>query len=108
MMLMPERCVVCNHKFEEQPAFFFGTGYVSYALTVAFSVVTFLIWFASIGISARDSRIFWWFITNALLMLMLQPVLQRLSRSIWLVIFVRYDPKWNDKPPKIQPFNTEK
>ena len=105
MMLMPERCLVCNHRFEEQPAFFFGTGYVSYALTVAFSIVTFLLWFKFVGISTRDSRLLYWFITNALLMLLLQPILQRLSRSIWLAFFVRYDPDWIAKASKTQGIN---
>jgi uncharacterized protein (DUF983 family) len=102
MMLMPERCLVCNHRFEEQPAFFFGTGYVSYALTVAFSITTFILWYKFIGISTRDNRLLYWFITNALLMLLLQPILQRLSRSIWLAFFVRYDPDWNAKASKTE------
>ncbi len=102
MMLMPERCLICNHRFEEQPAFFFGTGYVSYALTVAFSIATFILWYKFIGISTRDSRLLYWFITNALLMLLLQPILQRLSRSIWLAFFVRYDQGWNAKASKTE------
>jgi len=91
MMDMPVRCTVCNHRFEEQPAFFFGTAYVSYALTVAFSVATFVLWFIFVGISVDDSRIIWWFSVNALLLLSLQPVIQRLSRSIWLSFFIQYD-----------------
>jgi hypothetical protein len=105
MMLMPQRCKVCNHRFEEQPAFFYGTGYVSYALTVAFSMFTFVAWYLFIGISVRDNRLLYWFIINALLMLSLQPVFQRLSRSIWLVFFVKYDPEWRNSVPKTDAVN---
>ncbi|NDC42124.1 MAG: DUF983 domain-containing protein, partial [Chitinophagia bacterium] len=31
---MPERCPVCGQKMELQVGFYYGTGYVSYALSV--------------------------------------------------------------------------
>jgi len=97
MMKMPERCTVCNHKFMEQPAFFFGTAYVSYALSIAVSVASFIAWYLFVGISSQDSRVFWWFFFNAILLVLLQPVLQRVSRSIWIAIFVSYSPEWKNK-----------
>ena len=94
---MPERCTVCNHKFMEQPAFFFGTGYVSYALAIAVSVASFVAWYVLVGISIKDSRVFWWFACNAVFLVSLQPLLQRLSRSIWIAIFVSYNPGWKEE-----------
>ncbi|HAI82679.1 MAG TPA: DUF983 domain-containing protein, partial [Chitinophagaceae bacterium] len=56
----------------------------SYALTVAFSVSTFVAWWVLVGFSLYDNRIFYWLGLNAVLMLVLQPVFMRVSRSIWL------------------------
>jgi len=38
--------------------------------------------------------LFWWLGINSVLMILLQPVLMRLSRSLWLSWFVSYDPDW--------------
>ena len=94
MMDMPEHCPVCGQKYELQTGFYFGTGYVGYALSVFFSVATIIIWNLTLGISIKDNSIFWWLGVNAALLLLLQPVLQRLSRSIWIAFFVRFDKNW--------------
>jgi uncharacterized protein (DUF983 family) len=94
-MRMPEHCAVCGQPFELQTGFYFGTGYVSYGLSVLATIVSFLLWFFTIGISVSDDRLFWWLGINAVLLIILQPVLQRLSRSIWIAFFVYYDPSWS-------------
>ncbi len=90
-MKMNEHCPICGQPTEIEVGFYYGTGYVSYALTVAFSMATFFIWWILIGISINDNRIFYWLILNTVSMLILQPVFMRLSRSIWLSWFVKYD-----------------
>lgn len=97
---MPTQCPVCGQPTEIEVGFYFGTGYVSYALTVAFSVTTFLLWWMIIGLSTDDNRFFWWLGVNSVLMILLQPILMRLSRSIWLSWFVSYDADWRNN--KIQ------
>jgi len=87
---MPERCPVCGQLFELEPGFYYGTGYVSYGLSVVFTGLSFIAWWLSGGISIKDNSIFWWLGVNTFLLLVLQPVLQRLSRSIWIACFVRY------------------
>ena len=37
---------------------------------------------------------FWWLGLNGSAMLLLQPVFMRLSRSLWLSWFVKYDADW--------------
>ncbi len=90
-MQMPEVCPVCGQQFELQTGFYFGTGFVSYGLTVLFSGITFAIWWFTVGMSVRDNRIWWWLGLNAGLLLLLQPPIQRLARSVWIAFFVRYD-----------------
>ena len=90
MLEMPTRCPVCRQKYELETGFWYGTGYVSYGLTVALSIVTFIAWWLIIGISVNDDRIIYWLIFNAVLIVILQPWIMRLSRVIYLYIFVHY------------------
>ena len=97
---MHDNCPVCNQKYDMEPGFWYGTGYVSYALAVAVSVTTFVAWFVLIGVSTEDNRIFFWLILNAVLLILLQPWLMRLSRVIYIRFFVRYDKDYKAHTPK--------
>src|SRR5687767_5916741 len=57
-MKMYDKCPVCEQRMEIEIGFYYGTGYVSYALTVALSVTTFVAWWILIGMSAHDNRFF--------------------------------------------------
>lgn len=97
---MPDHCPVCRQKYELENGFWYGTGYVSYALAVALSVTTFVAWLVLIGVSVDDNRIFAWLIFNIVLLLLIQPWLMRLSRVIYLYFFVSYDPYHEKNKPK--------
>ncbi len=97
---MYDNCPVCNQKYDLEEGFWYGTGYVSYALTVAISVATFIAWLVLIGVSINDNRIFVWLISNILLLVIIQPWLMRLSRVIYLYFFVRYDKDYKKTKPK--------
>src|SRR3954464_16077383 len=73
-MKMNEKCPVCGQPTDIEVGFYYGTSYVSYALTVAFSIVTFILWWMLIGFSIDDNRIFWWLGINAFLLILLQPI----------------------------------
>ncbi|MBL7751321.1 MAG: DUF983 domain-containing protein [Chitinophagaceae bacterium] len=91
---MNEHCPVCGQLTEIETGFYYGTAYVSYALTVALSVSTLVAWWVIIGLSAQDKRFFAWMGFNAVFLILLQPWIMRLSRSIWISWFVKYDPLW--------------
>lgn len=99
---MPEKCLVCGQPTEIEVGFYYGTGYVSYALSIAFIVSTFVAWKVLIGMTFAidDNRIFYWMGTVFVLLFALQPLLMRLSRSLWLSWFVRYDPNWREDHEK--------
>ncbi len=100
-MEMPEKCEVCGQKMEIEVGFYYGTGYVSYALTVAISVAVFVAYWVLIGISIDDNSLYYYLGVNVTTLALLMPYLMRLSRSIWLSFFVKYDPDWDKKePPK--------
>ena len=100
---MHKHCPVCGQPTEIEVGFYYGTGYVSYALTVGLSVFSFVLWYVIIGMSVDDNRFFYWLGANAVLLIVMQPYLMRLSRTIWLSFFVRYNPRWKEQPldPKI-------
>jgi hypothetical protein len=97
---MHEQCEHCSQQYNMEPGFWYGTGYVSYALAIAFSVATFVAWWVLIGVSINDNRVFWWLGINAILLLLLQPWLMRLSRTIYLYFFVRYDAHHQETEPQ--------
>jgi uncharacterized protein (DUF983 family) len=101
-MKMNDHCPVCGQPLDMEPGFYYGTNMISYALAILLSMLTFFLWWGFIGFSLSDKRFFWWIGLNALLLVLLQPPLMRLSRTIWLAFFVKYSPDW-DKGDIIHP-----
>ncbi len=99
-MKMHDTCPVCGQPTDIEVGFYYGTSFVSYGVTVLFSAISFIVWWLLIGfsISLDDNRIFWWLGLNATAMLILQPVFMRLSRTLWLSWFVKYDADWRIHP----------
>jgi hypothetical protein len=98
-MQMNKTCPVCGQPTEIEVGFYYGTSYVSYALTVGLSVLSLVLWWLIIGLSTEDNRFFYWLGFNAILLIILQPWLMRVSRSLWISWFVRYDPDWKYHQP---------
>ena len=85
-MKMHERCSVCGTKYKMEPNFFFGAMYVSYALAVAESMVAFAICFVWFEMSIGAS-----FVTILISLFLLMPLITRLSRNIYINMFMSYD-----------------
>ncbi|WP_272151903.1 DUF983 domain-containing protein [Tenacibaculum aiptasiae] len=83
-----ENCPKCNLKYMMEPSFFFGAMYVNYAIAVALFVGIFIIAKVFLGLSILHS-----FILIVVLSLLLTPINLRLSRIIWINIFVSYNKK---------------
>jgi hypothetical protein len=97
-MNMHDHCVLCGQQFEIEVGFYYGAMYVSYALAVVLNVAIFVAWFVLIGFSLKDNRFFYWMGVNAAILIISQPYVQRLSRTIWLSFFVHYDKDWKTNP----------
>jgi hypothetical protein len=93
---MNEQCSVCGQPLDMEPGFYYGTNMISYGLAVLVCVVTFFLWWGIIGFSLKDTRFFWWIGVNAFLLFALQPLLMRISRTVWLSFFVKYSPRWRE------------
>ncbi|WP_343703091.1 DUF983 domain-containing protein [Chitinophaga sp.] len=88
---MHKKCPKCGQPTELEPGFWYGTGYVSYVLCVAFSTINLAWYWLFIGLSWRDNSIFYWLGINTFLLTVTMPVLIRLSRTLYLSFFVYYD-----------------
>lgn len=85
---MNERCPECGHKFEIEPGFWYGAMYVSYGLTVAFSVAAFVLTY--LIYPAANAWLYMGLIVFVIVGLV--PVTFRLSRLIWMNMFASFDP----------------
>jgi uncharacterized protein (DUF983 family) len=94
---MHDKCPACGQPTEIEVGFYYGTSYVSYALTVALSVATFVAWWVLLGFTLYDNSIFYWLAFNAVFLIVMQPYLMRVSRTLWLSWFVKYDADWKNK-----------
>ena len=83
-----ENCSHCNLKYMMEPSFFFGAMYVNYALAVALFVSVFIISKVFLQQDILTS-----FIAVIVVSLLLTPFTLRLSRIIWINLFVNYNNK---------------
>lgn len=82
---MYERCSHCGTKYKIEPSFFFGAMYVSYGLGVAVSIAAFIITYFFFGGGLMET-----FIAIIITLIVLMPLLIRISRNIWINLFLTY------------------
>lgn len=92
VLKMHEKCSHCGLKYQIEPSFFYGAMYVSYALNVALGIASFIISFFFFNSSIKTS-----FIAIIVTLTILFPIVLRVSRNIYINMFVSYDPKTNIK-----------
>ena len=80
---MHDRCNHCDTKYKIEPSFFYGSMYVSYAVGVAFAIAAFIISNLFLGTSLMVA---FFCIVGTLVGFM--PVIIRLSRNIWINLFM--------------------
>jgi hypothetical protein len=100
ILVMNKNCPVCSQPTEIEVGFYYGTSYVSYVLTIMLTVASLIVWWLTIGVSVNDNRLFYWLAFNAVFLILMQPWLMRVSRSLWISWFVRYDRDWELHNPE--------
>ncbi|MBN7809433.1 DUF983 domain-containing protein [Algoriphagus sp. H41] len=83
---MNKSCEVCGQSFEPEPGFYFGAMFVSYGLNTALFITA---WVA-LSVIMPDYSLSTLLILLGLTVLLSLPLIFRLSRSIWIAIFVPY------------------
>ena len=81
-----ERCSHCNTRYRLEPSFFYGSMYVSYGVGIAFAVVAFIVSYLFLKTSINVA-----FISIIGTLVVFMPIIMRLSRNIWINLFMHYD-----------------
>lgn len=85
VLKMKDHCGHCGLKYMIEPSFFYGAMYVSYGVNVAIAILVFVATFF-MGLPPLSS-----FLAIVIVLLLLFPFVLRLSRNIYINIFVSYD-----------------
>jgi uncharacterized protein (DUF983 family) len=85
-MKMNERCSCCNQSFMPEPGYYFGAMFVSYGINAAFFIAVWLAMYIFMDEISVTSMI----IALLVIVFGLLPVTFRLSRVLWIYIFIRY------------------
>lgn len=99
---MYQCCSVCSQSFEMETGFYYGAMYVSYGLSVALGIAVFI---AQMLLFDLSLEAYLTLITILLLVGML-PIF-RISRLIWINLFVRYDADVKEKKIDMQKLNEQ-
>ena len=94
---MNKSCPTCGEDFEREPGFYFGAAYVSYALTVALwvAVLVALYTFDALGWIEFSffTHVTLFLTTGITTLILLLPLVYRLSRSIWIHMLTKRRPQ---------------
>ena len=86
ILKMNENCSHCGLKYQIEPSFFYGAMYVSYGLNVAIGIAAFIISYVLLNTSLKVT-----FISIIASLILSFPLVLRLSRNIYINMFVSYD-----------------
>ena len=86
VLKIKEKCSHCETKYRLEPSFFYGSMYVSYGVGIAFAVAAFIISHLFFDSSLNVS-----FISIIGTLVVFGPIIMRLSRNIWINMFVNYN-----------------
>jgi uncharacterized protein (DUF983 family) len=86
VLKMHKQCSNCRTKYSIEPSFFYGSMYVSYGVGIAFGVAAFIISYLFLNSSLMTA-----FLAIIGTILVFSPFIMRLSRNIWINLFMSYD-----------------
>mgnify|MGYP000863609298 FL=1 len=87
-----EKCSHCNTKYRIEPSFFYGAMYVSYGVGIAFAVAAFVV-----SHFVFEASIHLIFVSIIGTLVVFAPIIMRLSRNIWINIFMHFDKSISEK-----------
>jgi uncharacterized protein (DUF983 family) len=90
LLQMNEKCGHCGLKYQIEPSFFYGAMYVSYGLNVAIMIIVFLVAFFVFNAKVGAT-----FLSIIGVLVLMFPIVMRLSRNIYINLFVSYDTKFS-------------
>ncbi|WP_149243539.1 DUF983 domain-containing protein [Dyadobacter sp. 32] len=86
---MHEKCPVCHQDFKIEPGFYIGALWASFPIVILFMAILSVILLVGFKLSLTP-----FFVIISIVLFLLQPLIIRWGRSIWINIFVRYDARF--------------
>ncbi len=88
LFAMYPTCGHCHQSFEPEPGFYFGAMFVSYGINTLLFIASWI----TLTLVYPSYSLFLLLVLLVGIVLLSLPLSFRLSRSIWLALFVRFDP----------------
>ena len=83
---MHDSCQVCSQDFKIEPGFYIGALWMSFPLVIILMAVLSIFCLVYLKLSLN-----YFFVILTISLFLLQPIITRLGRSLWIHIFVKYD-----------------
>lgn len=84
--VMNKTCSHCKQSFEPEPGYYFGAMFVSYAINTALFIAAWL----TLTVLKPDYSLSLLLSLLGVAAIVFLPFIYRISRSIWIAIFIRY------------------
>lgn len=84
---MHPNCPCCGQSFEPEPGYYFGAMFISYGITTAIFLVALFV----LNLMLEEITMLVVFATVVGVVIGFLPIIFRLSRAMWINIFVRYE-----------------
>ena len=94
---MHENCPCCGQSFEPEPGYYYGAMYVSFAINVAVFLGSLVILYQFV----EEVTIAMMVGIVAFVVIGFLPIIFRLSRVLWINIFIRYEGPCSQIPKKV-------
>ena len=85
-MKMNNRCSCCGQSFTPEPGYYFGAMFVSYGINAVFFIAVWL----SAYLFMKEISLTFMIVALLIVIVGLLPITFRLSRVLWIYIFVKY------------------
>ena len=84
---LKDECEVCGQKMKSEVN---NGGGINYALTMMLFFLNLLWYWPIFGLSYKDYSVFYYLATSTVVVILAQPFLMRLSRMIYLYLYVNF------------------
>jgi hypothetical protein len=86
-LALKDECEVCGQKMKSESN---NGGGINYALTMMLFFLNLCWYWPIFGMSYKDNSVFYYLITSTVVVVLLQPWLMRISRMLYLYLYVNF------------------
>ena len=87
LVLLKDNCEICGQKMKSERN---NGGGINYALTVVLFILNLGWYWPVFGMSYKDNSMYYYLISSTVVVILAQPYLMRLSRVIYLYLYVGF------------------